>query len=217
MKLKKLKNPKYFSLKLQILKLSYKKKQFKQDASLKSTEILLNKIANIIFQYSTANKKILFIGFPNNFNKTLENTKHIAIPEFMLLNGLLHNNNTVLNNPNNEIKISKNIFKLTLKLKRKADLIMAYNLTNEMIAIKESYLATIPLITINSKWDILNNKAAYESTGNYYFHFEKNENRQFMFSLISTLITTSKRYKKSRSNVWTKNPFTPTTLLNKKT
>lgn len=202
MKLKKLKKSRYISLKLQILKLSYKKKQFYQDQALtlKSTEILLNKIANIIFQYTIANKKILFIGFPNNFNKFLQKSKHIAIPEFMLFSGLLYNNNTVFNHTNKKVKIPKNLLKLTLKLKRKADLIMTYNLTNELSTIKESYLATIPIITINSKWEILNTKATYESTGNYQFYFEKNENQQFLFSLIRTLLLTSKRYKRSQKS-----------------
>lgn len=198
MKLKKLKKSKYISLKLQILKLSYKKKQFNQDLTLKSTEILLNKIANIIFRYSFAGKKILFVGFPNEFNKILENSKHLGIPEFMLFNGLLLNNNTILNNKSNKLKIPKNIFKLTLRLKRKADLIIAYNLTNESMLLKETYLTTIPVITLNSKWNIQNNLAVYESTGNYHFCFEKKENQQFLFSLIRSIIVISNKYKHSR-------------------
>lgn len=200
MKLKKLKKSNYISLKLQILKLSYKKKQFNQDLILKSTEILLNKITNIIFRYNSANKRILFIGFPDDFNKILIGSKHLAIPEFMLFNGILLNNNTLLSTKNNKNRVPKNIFKLTLKLKNKADLIVTHNLTNELILLKETYLNTIPVITLNSTQDILNNKAAYEATGNYHFCFEKKENQQFLFSLIRTLIITSNKYKKSPSN-----------------
>lgn len=199
MKLKKLKKSNYISLKLQILKLSYKKNQYNQDILLKSTEILLNKIANIIFRYSSANKRILFIGFPNDFNTILAGSKHLAIPEFMLFNGILQNNDSILSNKNNKLRVPKNIFKLTLKLKNKADLIITHNITNELILLKEAYLNTIPVITLNSTWDILNNKAAYESTGNYHFCFEKKENQQFLFSLMRTLIIKSNKYKKIQS------------------
>ena len=62
MKLKKLKKLKYPNLELQILKL-YKKKNLNSKTETKLTEILLNKIANIIYLYHINNKTILFLGF----------------------------------------------------------------------------------------------------------------------------------------------------------
>lgn len=198
MKLKKLKKSKHLFLQLQILKLFSKKKSFNNKAMLKSTELLLNKIAKIIYHYNITNKTILFLGFPETFSKNLKNTKHLLIPQFMWFNGLFSNNVSILNK--SKTKLPKNLIKLILKLKKKADLIIIYGLNDNLLALKESYLARIPAITLNEKQNILHLKSAYSSTGSYNFFIEKSENTQKIFSFIGAILEQAKKLKKYHKN-----------------
>lgn len=117
MKLKKLKKSNHLFLQLQILKPFSKKKFFNNRILLKSTELLLNKIAKIIYHYHVENKTILFLGFSEHFSKILKNTKHILVPKFMWFNGIFSNNARFLNK--HKTKLPKNFIKLILKLKKK--------------------------------------------------------------------------------------------------
>lgn len=198
MKLKKLKKSKHLFLQLQILKLFSKKKYFNDRTLWKSTEILLNKIAKIIYQYHVENKTILFLGFPEHFSKVLKNTKHILVPKFMWFNGLISNNTTFLNKP--KTKLPKNLIKLILKLKKKPDLIIIYGLNDNLLALKESYLARIPAITFDTKEKSLNQKSTYSSTGSYDFFIEKSENSQKIFSFINAVVTQAKKSNKNKTN-----------------
>lgn len=202
MKLKKLNKSKHLFLQLQILKLFSKKILFNNQTLLKSTELLMNKIAKIIYHYHVENKTILFLGFPEHFSKILKNTKHILIPKFMWYSGLFSNNTAFLNK--HTTKLPKNFIKLILKLKKKADLIVIYGLNDNMLALKESYLARIPAITLNEKEDILNQKSAYSSTGSYNFFVEKNENSQKIFSFLGAVIIQAKKSKKNKINKFKK-------------
>lgn len=89
---------KYPNLELQIVKQYSKKKIFNPKTELKLTEVLLNKIANVIYLYHVTGKTILFLGFPENFNKILKSTKHLLVPEFMWQNNMLSNNISFSNN-----------------------------------------------------------------------------------------------------------------------
>jgi hypothetical protein len=197
MKLKKLTKSKQFFMQLQILKLYSKKKTINSKTTLRSTEILLNKIANVIYRFHIAGKKILFLGFPNHFSNTLKHTKHLFIPNFMWFNGMLTNKASNAQYKKTT-KIPKNLFKLLLKLKEKPSLIIVYNLNDNLAAVKESYLRHIPVITFNNKLDILDIKSVYKSTGSYNFLIEKIKNNNFVFSFIKTIIYQGKRKKKVR-------------------
>ena len=200
MKLKKLKKSKHMLTKIQILKLSYKNVFFDLKTAPKSTEVLLNKIANIIYTYHVVGHQILFLGFPKNFSNALLNTKHILIPEFAWFDGMLNNNIAPRNRKNEKTKIPKDFSKLTLKLKEKAKLIIIYDFTEDDSIIKESYFAQIPVITISKKFDIFNNKYFYSSTGSYNFFFERTENTFFFFSFIKTVLTKAKHVKSVYKN-----------------
>lgn len=190
MKLKKLQKFKYSNLELQILKQFSKKKNFNRKVEIKLTEILLNKIASIIYFYHITNKTILFVGFPKNLTKILKTTKHISIPEFIWQSNMF-NNNFISNNK--KIKIPKNIFKLQTKLKKKVDLIVINNLDINMIAFKESYLARIPAITITKKIDISKVKSDYNITGSYHFFAEKEENSNFFYLFLKSVLMRAKK------------------------
>jgi len=177
MKLKKFTN---LSMHIQILKLSYKKNSFYSKFSLKFTEVFLNKIAQIIYRFHFSNKKMVFLGFPSHFFQILKKTKHIVIPERIWYNNIFRDNNTLFLKIKKK-KIPNNMLKQILKLKKKTDLVILYNLSNNTTAIKESYLARIPTITIYDKLNIVNHQTISESTGNYNFVSEKIENTNFFF------------------------------------
>jgi len=177
MKLKNLKNYKQQITQLQTLKLSYKKKSFNSKHESTLTKILLNQILRIIFEYHLNNKKILFIGFPKKFYRTLKNTKHLQIPELI--------NNEIWENQKSKIekaKQSKNITKLIQKLKKKADLIIIDVSTNDELLIRKSYLAYIPVIAINKQLQIFN------KTQEYIFPIQKSTNSDIFYSLLKSLI-----------------------------
>ena len=191
MKLKKLKKLKYSNLELQIFKLFRKKKNFNSQTEIKSTEILLNKIANIIYLYHITNKTILFIGFPTDLTKTLKLTKHILIPEFMWQNNMFN-----LTKNSKKTKTPKNIFNLQTKLKKKVDLVVINNLDINLTAFKESYLARIPAITITKEINISKMKSNYNTIGSYHFFSEKQENTNFFNLFIKTILQKTKNKKK---------------------
>lgn len=190
MKLKKLKRLNYSNLELQIFKLFSKKKKFNSKTETKLTEILLNKIANIIYLYHITDKTILFLGFPKNFTKVLKTTKHILVPEFIWQNNMFNSTTH-----NKKTKTPKNIFKLQTKLKKKVDLIVINNLDINMAAFKESYLARIPAITITKKIEISKIKSSYNSTGNYNFFNEKTESINFFYLFLKTILIRAKTKK----------------------
>lgn len=192
MKIQKLKKSKYPNLELQIVKLYSKKKTFNPKIEVKLTEVLLNRIANIVYLYHITGKTIIFLGFPTNFNKILEKTKHLLVPEFMWQNNMF-NNNGKLTNKNRKTKIPKNMFKLKTKLKKKVDLIIINNIEKNNIAFKESYLARIPTITLSEKLEITKIKSSYNSTGSYNFFTEKKENKNFFVLFIKSILLRAKK------------------------
>lgn len=197
-------------IQLQILKLYYKKKAYNFKHSLKQIEVHLNKISNIIYKYHITNKKILFIGFPENFIKILHNTKHIVIPEHIWFNGMLSNRISNFSNSNKQMRIPMDIHKLLFKLEKQLDLIIVYNLTNKASAINESYISRLPVITLDKNLDTLKNKATYKTPGNYSFTNEKTQNNELFYSFIKTTLKraiSKKKNKKFNPRYLTKNYY----------
>lgn len=196
MKLKNLKKSKrYPNLELQVTKLYSKKKNFKPKTEIKLTEILLSKIANIIYLYHVTGKTILFIGFPISFNENLKTTKHFIIPEFLWRNNMF---NPPINSSNRSknTKIPKTIFKLKTKLKKKVDLIVINNVDKNKMALKESYLTKVPSITLTEKHKITENKFSYNSISSYNFFSEKEENKNFFFLFVKTVLLRAKKFRR---------------------
>ena len=190
MKLKKVKKYKNKLIKLQIIKLHYKKQSVNFENNLKQIEVFLNKMSNIIYRYHITNRKILFLGFPDNFTKTIKGTNHILIPEFVWFNGML----------STRVSDTKNLplstFKLITDLKKKVDLIVVCNLNQRTTVIEESYIARIPTISVSNNLNILNLKTTYKLIGNYNMINEKMENNNLFSSLISTTLSRAKKAKK---------------------
>lgn len=189
-----MKTKKYKSklIQLQILKLHYKEKSYNFKTSLKQTEIHLNKISNIIYKYHITDKKMLFIGFPKDFEKILASTKHLVLPEYVWFNGML-SNRTLL--PANSQTITKkrarmpmNIHQLLLKLKKKLDLVIVYNLSDKATAIKESYISRVPVIALSGNLDRIDGNATYKSPGSFNFIEEKIAHNNIFYSILKTTL-----------------------------
>lgn len=195
MKIKKIKKYQSRLLRLQILKLYYKKKSQNSETTVKQIELYLNKISHVIYNYHINNKKILFIGFPKNFKKNLKQTKHSFIPECQWLNGMLSNRNY----NNKQKKVPNNLIKLFLKLKKKIDLIIIYDLNKESTAIEEAYIARTPVINLTTKLKITNAFSTYEFPGNFFnINHQKHTNNNIFFSVIQIALEKAKNIIKKR-------------------
>lgn len=184
---------------LQILKLQYKKKSYNLKTNLKQVEVYLNKLSNIIFKYHITNRKILFIGFPDNFINILDNTNHILIPEYIWFNGMLSNriSQTITKK---QIKVPINTNKLLLKLKKKIDLIIVYNLDNKSTAIEESHIARIPIITLNNNLSIHKmRRVDYKSFSGFEFMNEKMLHNNIFYSLVKSTLARASLTKKTKN------------------
>lgn len=190
MKLKKIEMGRHPNLELQIGKLYRKTPPFNPQIEIKLAEILLNKIANIIYLYHITGKTILFLGFPSNFSKSLKMTKHLSMPEFMWQNNMFSYNSNLLNK---KTRMPKNILKLKTKLRKKVDLIVINNIEKNKIAFRESYFARIPSITLTRKLESTRIKSSYKSPGSYNFFAEKEENLDFFFTFIRSILLRAKK------------------------
>lgn len=190
-------------IQLQIIKLYYKEKFYNFKTSLKQTEIHLNKISNIIYKYHITDRRILFIGFPEDFAKVLDKTKHLILPEYIWFNGML-SNRTLLspnfkNMTNKQTKIPISTHQLLLKLKKKIDLVIISNLSNKTTAIKESYVSRIPVITLSGNLDILENNVTYKSQGNINFINERITHNNVFYSFLKTTLRRAISTKKTKN------------------
>lgn len=165
-------------IKLKTLKLYSKAKQTNIQKILLQTHLI--KICNIIYQYELLNKKILFLGFPNNFKNILKKTEHKIIPESLLFNGIISN---------------KEFLNSTIKTKIKnIDLIILHNQSNYSTIKKESYTARIPTITLSNKQKF-NNKTAYPLLSNYKSLNEKKVTNNFFLIFLKNTLLKAKQSK----------------------
>ena len=102
MKIRKIQKFQYTLLKLNLIKSQVYKKKIRKnnhdDVLNIKTELIelhFKRALQIIYKYHMNHKKILFIGIPQNFqkkfSKILKNTKHVAIPHSIWINGILSN------------------------------------------------------------------------------------------------------------------------------
>jgi hypothetical protein len=102
----------------------------------------------IIFQYHTKNKLILFIGLPKNLSYKINKlTSHISLSKYSNLQGVISNSN----------KSAGALYglesSLEQKIAKKPCLVFLMDHVKMDSIIKESYLAKIPLICVNTDFD----------------------------------------------------------------
>lgn len=198
MKIRKVKKFQYTLLKFNLIKDQvYKRKiqKNKYDDVLNiKTEIIelhLKRALQIIYKYHTNHKKILFIGIPQNFQKkfsnVLKNTKHVAIPKSIWVNGVLSNRSAIFRHL--YLKRQKNIEKknrlqnktiyFLMSIIRQPDLIVIFNQDLEKNALNETYKLKLPIITLNNNlfFDI---KSSYKIPGNFQLIYKKAHHAVFL-------------------------------------
>lgn len=201
MKIKKIQSNNYKLLKLKLIKLKIlKKDHIIKNLTVENIESRLKKALKIIYLYHINNKKILFVGNPLNINKEiaglLQNTKHIFIPKFAWIAGIISNNNNsfkfLLKKSVNLTKISQRI----LQLKKKSDLIVIIDKNLDLIALEEGYSSKIPTIVLNSGLNPFDSKSNYKVPGDFVLYKNKLKNNFFYSILLSTLKKSNLQKKK---------------------
>lgn len=114
------------------------------------------KALQVIFQYHSANKRILFIGVPKKLELQINKvTNHVAVSNIFNLQGVISNySKNFVNKTIESQKSQGTLFKgFTPKLSKKPDLIVLFSHVKKSNIISESYVAKIPLIVFNNDLD----------------------------------------------------------------
>lgn len=207
MKINRIKNSNYKLLKFQLLK-SYKNKKVKHSKIIQ-TQFELKKISNLVYKYHIENKKILFVGFPIFFEQILQKTKHILIPNFVWIDGMLTNNATLKKKMTNKGEGTKRNFRIPLQLKQKLDLIIVCNVN----IVKEALVIQIPTIIFNKDTKQSTKKFDYEFSANNNNLNEKIKTNNFIYKFM---IATLKRAESAKKDKTYKNLYSLKNLYKKK-
>ena len=124
------------------------------DLTLNETIFNLKKALQIIFQYHTRNKRILFIGVPTKLESKINKaTNHTAIPQDLNVQGLISNRsnkNLISTKQNSKQKTAK--FKSLLpKLSKKPDLVVVVAHEKIDTIYKECSVAKLPIINFKTE------------------------------------------------------------------
>lgn len=215
MKIKNIVKRKNKLISLNILKSKlYRKSQVSTlKSKTKQTELHLKKVAQIVYRYQLAGKRILFLGFPLSFQSILKQTKHILIPESSWLNGIITNQILRFNYTltKQQKRLPFKIVQLLLQLKKKIDLVVVFNLNKNFNALEECYSARIPIVGGSQTLDICEDKVTYKILSDFKFVNDKSLNSNFFVSMIkmvlkkSIIMTSKKLHIKYQNNI--KNKF----------
>ena len=124
------------------------------DSTLNETIFNLKKSLQIIFQYHTRNKRILFIGVPAKLESKINNkTNHVAVSQDMNIQGLISNRSSQTLIGTKQITKQKTIkFKSLLpKLSKKPDLVVVVAHDKIDGIYKECAVAKLPIINFKTE------------------------------------------------------------------
>ena len=163
-------------LKLKLIKTKiYKKNYTFTNLKIEDIEYRLKKGLQIIYKYHVSGKKILFISnslaIKTKIKSLLKNTKHLFVPESLLLNGIITNKTSNLKNKNNLI------------------VILDKQINNDILT--EGYQTKTPIIFLGSNLDIFNIKSNYKIPGNFVLAKKKIKDN-FLLALLETTLKKSK-------------------------
>jgi len=174
-------------IKLQLLKTkNFEKKKFFQNLKIEDIENRLKKGLKIIYKYSVADKKLVFLNscltIEFKFQNLLNETKHIYTSNYLQLNNnLMENKNFFLFNT-----LKKNIARKNLNLKNSHNLIIILNKQ-----IKKNDIEKIPSISVVNSLMNSKIKPSYKIIGNFFYR----KNQNFFFFVLLNSILKKYRYK----------------------
>jgi ribosomal protein S2 len=192
---------KLFKLKL-IKSKVLKKKHYLNDITIENIVLKLKKVLYLIYKYHLNNKRILFIGNPLKINKELTKvfikTKHIFIPKSYWIDGIITNQQSSFKSHfKQESQINK-ISQRLLQLKKRGDLAVIIDQKSENSALKESYVARIPVISLNSNSNDFDEKSNYNVPVSL-VSSKHNINNNLFYSLLFTTLKKAQIAKKKFS------------------
>lgn len=205
MKIKRITKQQNKLVKLKLLnKKVYEKKYHLNNINIEDIEYRLKKALHVIYKYHLNNKRILFIGSSlytdDKLKSLLKNTKHILVPEVVWMNGIITNQPSSFRYlSKNKKTISSKTSEILFQLKKKIDLIVILNKLLNTAALKEGYIARIPVISLNSELNILNQKSSYKIPGTFKFTKKKMRDN-FFYSLLTTTLNKANRVKLYKLN-----------------
>lgn len=193
---------------LQILKSRIYKKNDELKTDTNKIQLYLKKIMHLIYEFHVTNKKILFLNFPEKFEKkitrSLKQSHHIFINNENFLNGIISNQKISLQQSNQLQKLIKNNLKNKIPIKKFIDLIIIFNPVSELNSDKKLYISQIPTITINENLNNnLNLKQNYKLIGNFKF-IEKQISNNICLSILKAIFKNT-TFKKQKSNIYKQN------------
>lgn len=193
MKIRKIQKFQYTLLKLNLIKSQvYRKKIQKNnhdDVLNIKTELIelhLKRALQVIYKYHMNHKKILFIGIPQNlqkkFSKILKNTKHVAIPQSIWINGILSNRYAIFRylylkrrkNIKKKNWLQNKIIYFLISVIKQPDLIVIFNQNLEKNALNETYKLKLPIVTLDNNL-YFNTKSSYKVPGNFQELYKKTQ------------------------------------------
>ena len=185
-------------LKLKLIKTKIYKKNYPfMNLKIEDIEYRLKKGLQIIYKYHINGKKILFVGNSSTVETKmkilLKNTKHLFIPEYSLLNGVITNKQQFSTDLS-----KKSSYNQTPKLKNKHHLIVICGKQINNNILSEGYKAKIPIIFLGSNLDIFNIKSSYKIPGNFLLA-KKKMISHFLLALLEAI------FRKSKTSILKKN------------
>ena len=149
--------------------------------NLEHTLICLKKAIRVIYRVNHSNKQIIFVGFPDSekskLTKIYSNTDHLYISNQSWINGILTDGKDIklyIHNFLTNLKLKKKKesdlfyekFGGILNLKKKPSLIVIYDHSKNLDALKEASKMGIPIISfVNSEGST--KQSDYPITGNF--------------------------------------------------
>jgi ribosomal protein S2 len=204
MKIKRIKKFQYTLLKLNLIKSQVYKKKIQNNyhddvlnIKIEFIELHFKRALQIIYKYHMNQKKILFIGIPQNFqkkfSKILKNTKHVAIPQSIWVNGILSNRCAIsrflclkrLKNIKKKNWLQNKIIYFLISVIKQPDLIVIFNPNLEKNALNETHKLKLPVITLDNNL-YFNTNFFYKVPGNFQQIYKKSQHVIFLI-LVSIL------------------------------
>jgi ribosomal protein S2 len=201
-------------LKLHLLKYrtyeqSLKNNNFNLVTELTLNQIIINfkKILQVIFQYHSQNKRILFIGIPKKLElKINKTTNHVAVSKFFNIQGLISNNaNVNMQNTKHRLFGFKSLLP---KLSKRPDLVVLISHDKKQNILKECFVAKTPIIHFETNneskeiWSIYSHKVQLNNNNLSLIH-----NKNIFFMGLNFLFKISK----ANNKLFKPKPLTPNT------
>jgi ribosomal protein S2 len=166
--------------------------------NLRQTKNFIKKLLLIIYKFHYNNKKILFIGFPNNIttNKSYDFLFRVTNHDFISYDNWINN---FFTNYKQILSLKKKLFfkkiinnkelKTLINIKHIPDLIVVYNQTRETKLVQEILSNKIPFISfMNSSSNLY--KLEYKVLGG----FHNLKTKIFIYLLLKSILTLPKMF-----------------------